>query len=67
MAAKKLTKPNYGQSAKVGGNSGRRRYGSRAIKKTFKSPLECLQRVIFKYSASNKNKNVFVENVKKLS
>ena len=35
-------------------------------KKTFKAPTEFLQHVIFDYSASNNNNNVFVEKVKNL-
>ena len=36
-------------------------------KKGFKAPTEGLQYVVFNYTSSNNNKNVFVENVKKLS
>jgi len=36
-------------------------------KKGFKSPTEGLQYVVFNYTSSNNNKNVFVESVKKLS
>ena len=36
-------------------------------KKGFKAPTEGLQYVVFNYTSSNNNKNVFVESVKKLS
>ena len=62
-----MANPNDVQSSDGGGNSGKRSYGFRSIKKAFKSPTEGLQHIIFDYSASNNNKNVFVEKVKKLS
>ena len=61
-----MAKPNYGQSYNEVCNSGKSRYGSRSSKKTFKSPTEGLQHIIFDYSASNNNNNMFVNNVKKL-
>ena len=69
MVANEMAKPNDGQggqSADGGLNSGKRYYGFRSGKKTFKAPTEGLQHVMFDYSASNNDKNVFVENVKKL-
>ena len=36
-------------------------------KNTFKSPTEGSQHLVFDYSTSDNNKNVFVENVKNLS
>ena len=36
----------------------------RSGKKGFKAPTEGLQYVVFNYTSSNNNKNVFVENVK---
>ena len=39
----------------------------RSGKKGFQAPTEGLQYVVFNYTSSNNNKNVFVENVKKLS
>ena len=66
MAANKMAKPNDGQSYNEGCNSCKRRYGFRLGKKTFKFPTEGLQHIIFDYSASNKNNNMLVDNVKKL-
>ena len=67
MTANEMAKPNDGQSADGGVKSSKRRYGFRSDRKNFKSPTESLQHVIFDYSASNNNKNMFVENVEKLS
>ena len=39
----------------------------RPSRRGFKAPTEGLQHVIFNYTNNNSNKNVFVENVKKLS
>ena len=66
MVANKMAKPNDGKSYNAGCNSGKRRYGFRSGKKTFKLPTEGLQDVIFDYSASNNNNNMLVDNVKKL-
>ena len=66
MVANKMAKPNDGQSYNAGYNSGKRRYGFRLGKKTFKLSTEGLQHVIFDYSSSNNNNNLFVDNVKKL-
>ena len=66
MTANEMAKPNDGQSADGGVKSSKRRYGFRSDRKTFKSPTESLQHVIFDYSASNNNNNMFVDNVKKL-
>ena len=62
-----MAKSIDGKNSNGGGNSGKRLYCFRLVKNTFQYPTEVLQHVIFEYSASNNNKNVFVENVKKLS
>ena len=65
-----MAKPKNGQSGQIvdgGGKSGKRRYGFSSGKKTFNDPTEGLQHVTFDYSEINNNKNLFVDNVKKLS
>ena len=61
-----MAKSNNDQSSDGGGNSGKRFYGISLVKNTFKAPTEGLQHVIFEYISSNNNKNVCMENVKKL-
>ena len=65
-----MAKPNNGQSGQIaygGGNTGKWLYSFRPGIKTFKSPKEGFHNMIFDYSASNKNMNMFVENVTNLS
>ena len=56
-------------SQNADGKSYKKRFGSYKanVKKGFRAPTEGLSHVIFDYNAANKDKNTFMENVKKLS